>query len=115
MALLVVIGALADGRKVVLAVESGQRESSVAWLDWLRHLKARGLRSPRLVVADGHLGTWGCARADLARSERAAVLESQAAECARPGAAQEATGGAGAVAQDQVRKRAPKRSGCANK
>lgn len=58
-ALLVVIGALADGRKVVLAVESGHRESSEAWAGVLRELKARGLRAPRLLVADGHLGIWG--------------------------------------------------------
>jgi transposase-like protein len=30
-ALLVVIGVLTDGRKVVLAVESGQRESKESW------------------------------------------------------------------------------------
>jgi len=58
-ALLVLIGALADGRKVVLAVESGQRESTEGWAAVLRALKARGLRAPKLTVADGHLGIWG--------------------------------------------------------
>lgn len=57
-ALLVLIGALADGRKVVLAVESGQRESTESWASVLRDLKARGLRAPKLTVADGHLGIW---------------------------------------------------------
>jgi transposase-like protein len=58
-ALLVVIAALRDGRKVVLAVESGYRESTESWAAVLRDLKGRGLRAPRLLVADGHLGIWG--------------------------------------------------------
>ena len=57
-ALLVLIGALADGRKVILAVESGQRESTESWAAILRDLTARGLRPPKLTVADGHLGLW---------------------------------------------------------
>jgi putative transposase len=58
-AMLVLIAALRDGRKVVLAVESGYRESTESWAALLRDLKARGLRTPRLVIADGHLGIWG--------------------------------------------------------
>jgi transposase-like protein len=57
-ALLVLIGAGADGRKVVLAVDSGQRESTQSWATVLRDLKARGLRAPKLTIADGHLGIW---------------------------------------------------------
>ena len=58
-AIFVLIAALRDGRKVVLAVESGYRESTESWATLLRDLKARGLRAPRLVIADGHLGIWG--------------------------------------------------------
>ena len=58
-AMLVLIAALRDGRKVVLAVESGYRESTESWAALLRDLKGRGLRPPRLVIADGHLGIWG--------------------------------------------------------
>jgi transposase-like protein len=58
-ALLVVIGALRDGRKVVLSVESGYRESIASWSSVLRDLKSRGMNCPRLVVGDGHLGIWG--------------------------------------------------------
>ena len=58
-AMLVLIAGLRDGRKVVLAVESGDRESTESWAALLRDLKARGLRAPRLVIADGHLGIWG--------------------------------------------------------
>ncbi len=58
-ALLVVLGAMRDGTKEVLAVESGMRESTESWKAVLRSLKARGLPSPRLTIADGHLGIWG--------------------------------------------------------
>jgi len=57
-ALLVVIGATSEGQKVVLAVESGQRESRESWAAVLRNLTARGLKPARLLVADGHLGMW---------------------------------------------------------
>ena len=58
-ALLVVIGGLSNGQKVILAVEPGYRESSESWAEVLRDLKKRGLNCPRLVVGDGHLGIWG--------------------------------------------------------
>lgn len=58
-ALLVVLGALRDGTKVILAVEGGQRESTESWSAVLRDLKQRGLNCPKLVVGDGHLGIWG--------------------------------------------------------
>lgn len=57
-ALLVIVAGLRDGRKVVLAVESGYRESAEAWGSLLRDLRARGMGIPRLVIADGHLGIW---------------------------------------------------------
>ena len=58
-ALLVVIGALRDGSKVVLAVQSGHRESIESWSELLRSLRDRGMAEPRLVIGDGHLGIWG--------------------------------------------------------
>lgn len=57
-ALLVMMGALSNGDKVILAVENGYRESSESWGALLRDLKARGLRAPKLTIADGHLGIW---------------------------------------------------------
>ena len=57
-ALLVVMAALSDGRKVVLAVESGYRESKESWVEIMRGLKSRGLTAPRLLIADGSLGIW---------------------------------------------------------
>ncbi len=61
-ALLVVLGAVSDGRKVVLAVTPGHRESTRSWAEVLRDLQRRGLRGPRLVIGDGHLGTWDALR-----------------------------------------------------
>ena len=57
-ALLTIVGALSTGEKIVLACESGERESKENWLKILRDLKRRGLTFPRLTVADGHLGIW---------------------------------------------------------
>lgn len=58
-ALLVVMGAMSDGRKEVLALEPGYRESAESWASVLRGLRDRGVKqAPRLLVADGHLGIW---------------------------------------------------------
>ena len=57
-ALLVIIGALTNGRKVFLACKSGYRESKESWSGVLRNLTARGLKLGRLTIADGHLGIW---------------------------------------------------------
>jgi len=57
-ALLVMVGADTSGEKVLLACQAGERESKESWLSVLRDLKARGLKFPRLTVADGHLGIW---------------------------------------------------------
>ncbi len=57
-ALLVIIGALDNGQKVLLACESGYRESKDSWLGVLRDLRRRGLKLGRLTIADGHLGIW---------------------------------------------------------
>ena len=58
-ALLVAIAGLSDGRKVVVAIQSGHRESIESWSSFLRNLKKRGMNAPRLVIGDGNLGIWG--------------------------------------------------------
>ena len=58
-ALLVAIGGLSNGQKVVLAVAPGHRESSEGWSGVLRDLKERGMNRPRMVAGDGNLGIWG--------------------------------------------------------
>ncbi len=55
-ALLVVIGALRDGTKEVLAVVPGYRESKDSWACVFRDLRERGLGAPRLLTADGNAG-----------------------------------------------------------
>lgn len=60
--LLVMIAALVDGSKIVLAVESGHRESTESWSSLLRSLRGRGLKCPKAVVGDGALGLWGALR-----------------------------------------------------
>jgi putative transposase len=57
-AVLTVIAGLSDGRKEILHLESGYRESKESWVELLMNLKNRGIEDPRLVVADGHLGIW---------------------------------------------------------
>lgn len=61
--LLVLMGALEDGRKQVLAVHDGFRESELCWCEVLEDLKRRGLDlPPKLAVGDGGLGFWAALR-----------------------------------------------------
>jgi transposase-like protein len=72
LCLLVIIGVREDGRKELLAVEDGYRESSDSWAEVLRDLNARGMSEPKLVTGDGALGLWA-ALADMfphAREQR---------------------------------------------
>lgn len=56
---LVIVGTREDGRKELLAVYDGERESKLSWLEVLRDLKRRGLgEGPKLAVGDGALGFW---------------------------------------------------------
>lgn len=55
---LVVMGADRTGRKHLLAIVEGYRESKQSWLELLRDLKARGMNEPAIAVADGALGFW---------------------------------------------------------
>jgi putative transposase len=56
--LLVVVGAREDGRKELLAMELGYRESAASWAGVLRDLRDRGLAAPLLACGDGALGLW---------------------------------------------------------
>lgn len=58
LCLLVMIGVRADGRKELVALSDGYRESSESWADLLRDAKRRGMSAPVLVVGDGALGFW---------------------------------------------------------
>lgn len=57
--LLVVMGVDAYGRKDILAISDGYRESTQSWREVLLDLQARGISvPPKLAVADGALGFW---------------------------------------------------------
>ncbi len=57
--ILVVMGATADGKKELVAIDDGYRESEQSWKELLLDVKARGLDiDPELVVGDGALGFW---------------------------------------------------------
>jgi putative transposase len=57
--LLVIIGATQDGKKELLALDSGFRESELSWTELLVDLKRRGLTATaKLAIGDGALGFW---------------------------------------------------------
>src|SRR3954471_16120995 len=60
--LLVIIGVRADGRKELVALADGFRESSESWADLLRDCKRRGMSAPVLAAGDGALGFWKALR-----------------------------------------------------
>jgi putative transposase len=59
---LVAWGVTLEGRKVLLGLQLGSRESYEDWLEFGRDLLGRGMRPPALVVADGAPGLWKAAR-----------------------------------------------------
>ncbi len=57
--ILVLMGATADGRKELIAVADGHRESEQSWFALLLDCRQRGLTiDPKLATADGALGFW---------------------------------------------------------
>jgi transposase-like protein len=62
LCLLVMIGVRADGRKELVALADGYRESTGSWADLLRDCARRGMRAPVLAIGDGALGFSKAAR-----------------------------------------------------
>jgi putative transposase len=57
--LLIIIGATKEGRKELLGLTDGYRESEASWKELLLELKERGLTvDPKLAIGDGSLGFW---------------------------------------------------------
>lgn len=57
--ILVLMGATADGKKELITVADGYRESEQSWKELLLDVKARGLTiEPSLAIGDGALGFW---------------------------------------------------------
>ena len=61
--ILVLMGATADGKKELIAIIDGYRESEQSWRELLLDVRRRGLViDPALAIADGALGFWAAAR-----------------------------------------------------
>jgi putative transposase len=61
--ILVLLGATADGKKELIAIADGYRESDQSWRELLLDCKARGLEvEPHLAIGDGALGFWKAMR-----------------------------------------------------
>ena len=64
--ILVIMGTLEDGKKELVSILDGYRESKQAWQEMLRDLKQRGLKEcPKLAVGDGGLGFWAALREEF--------------------------------------------------
>lgn len=61
--ILVLMGATEDGRKELIAISDGYRESTQSWRELLLEAKQRGLTvDPKLATGDGALGFWAALR-----------------------------------------------------
>lgn len=59
MCMLVIIGATPEGRKELIAVAPGYRESTMSWKGVIAALRDQGLKQgPELAIGDGALGFW---------------------------------------------------------
>jgi len=56
VAILAAIGVASDGYREVLGIAEGAKEDKASWLQFLRHLKQRGLSGTRLFISDACLG-----------------------------------------------------------
>lgn len=63
---LVIIGATEDGKKELVAIQDGYRESELSWKEISLNLKRRGLKEgPKLAIGDGSLGFWKALREEF--------------------------------------------------
>ena len=61
--ILVLMGATAQGKKELIAIADGYRESEQSWKELLLDVKSRGLEiDPKLAIGDGALGFWAAVR-----------------------------------------------------
>lgn len=70
IAVLVVVGLNREGRKVILAIEAGYRESLESWRDVLRDTKQRGTKWMGTIIPDGLSGFWRAVRDIYPTSKR---------------------------------------------
>ena len=82
LCLLVMIGVRADGRKELVALTDGYRESTESWADLLRDCKRRGMRAPVLADRRRRARILGGVAGGVPGNQGAAVLVPQDGECA---------------------------------
>lgn len=67
---LAIIGARSDGKKEIVAVVDGFRESKISWQSIMRDLKRMGLsKGPKLSIGDGSLGFWSALDEEFPETE----------------------------------------------
>ena len=94
--LLVMIGVGIDGKKELIAMESGIRESTQSWREVLLDMKLRGLaKAPKLAICDGALGfqnavdeIWGQMRIQLCWFHKTANILDKMPKCVQKKATQ---------------------------
>ena len=92
--LLVIIGATAEGKKELVGLADGIRESAQSWKELLLDLKRRGLTiAPQLAVADGALGFWKAIDEVWPKTRAATLLGAQDRECLEQAAQEPASKG----------------------
>ena len=97
--LLVIIGATAEGKKELVGLADGIRESAQSWKELLLDLKRRGLTiEPQLAVADGALGFWKAIDEVWPKTQRATLLGAQNRECLEQAAEEPAGQGQARIA-----------------
>lgn len=63
---LVIIGVTEDGKKELVAIQDGYRESELSWKEIMLNLKKRRLKGgPKLAIGDGSLGFWKALRKEF--------------------------------------------------
>lgn len=68
LCLLVVVGVTRQGRKEVLALAEGYRESDESWMDLFDDIKRRGVTWIGMVIGDGIKGLWKAVREKFPRA-----------------------------------------------
>lgn len=64
--ILVLIGVAEEGRKELIGMHDGMRESKQSWKDFLQDLRSRGMtQSPSLAIGGGALGFWAALEEEL--------------------------------------------------
>lgn len=68
--MLVIVGVTPEGRKEIIAIEDGFRESKESWQSVLRGIKRLGLvNGPKLAVGDGALGFWAALQEEFGETK----------------------------------------------